>query len=104
MKVLLLGAYAPHALKGLIAGSDREAAVKALMTAVGGTVESIKFTRGKYDVVLEVSVPSHDALIGLVLALKASAAFELADYLEIVDMAPILEEAKKVVKVYTPAG
>ena len=48
MKVLLLGKYAPHALKGLIGGSDREAAIKKLMDAVGGTSDYIAFVRGKY--------------------------------------------------------
>ena len=35
MRTILLANYAPHAVKGLIDGSDREAAVKALLASVG---------------------------------------------------------------------
>ena len=74
MKALLLGKYAPHALKGLIGGSDREAAIKKLMDAVGGTSDYIAFVRGKYDVVVRVEVKDHETAMGLVLAIKASGA------------------------------
>ena len=104
MKALLLGTYNPRALKGLMSGSDREAAVNAMMEAVGGSVESIHFVRGKYDVVVEISVPHHKALLGVTTALKASGAFKSADYLEYLDLDPILEQANKVAKAYTPAG
>ena len=65
MKALLLGKYAPHALKGLIEGSDREAAIKKLMDAVGGTADYVAFVRGKYDVVVRVDVKDQETAIGL---------------------------------------
>ena len=40
MNIMFLGCYAPQAVKGLIAGSDREAAINALLDAVGGTLVS----------------------------------------------------------------
>ena len=52
MKAILLGTYTPNALKGLIAGSDRKAAVEAILNEVGGALESLSFTRGEYDVVV----------------------------------------------------
>jgi uncharacterized protein with GYD domain len=104
VQALLLGKYHAHALKGLIAGSDRKAAVEAMMEAVGGKVNSIQFTRGAYDVVVEVSAPTHDALMGVTTALKASGAFESADYLEYVNIETISEQAKKVGAAYKPAG
>ena len=48
----VLANYAPHAAKGLMQGSDREAAVKALYESVGGKMSSMMFTRGAYDVVI----------------------------------------------------
>jgi uncharacterized protein with GYD domain len=47
MKVIFLANYAAN---GLIQGSDREAAVKALVESVGGKVQSMMFTRGAYDI------------------------------------------------------
>ncbi|MER8509621.1 hypothetical protein NKH91_13245 [Mesorhizobium sp. M0894] len=46
MKVTILANYPPHAYKGLIQGSDREAAIKALFESVGGKVSGMMFTRG----------------------------------------------------------
>ena len=37
MKMILLGKYTANALAGLIAGSDRKAAVEALLSQIGGT-------------------------------------------------------------------
>ncbi len=104
MKALLLGKYAPHALKGLIAGSDREAAIKKLMDAVGGTADYIAFVRGKYDVVVRIEVKDQETAMGLVTAIKASGAFEEADYLEEVDMPRVIEAAQTAASVYTAAG
>ena len=104
MKALLLGKYAPHALKGLIGGSDREAAVKKLMDAVGGTADYIAFVRGKYDVVVRVEVKDHETAMGLLLAIKASGAFEEADYLEEIDMPSVVAAAQTAASPYTAAG
>lgn len=104
MKALLLGKYAPHALKGLIGGSDREAAIKKLMDAVGGSYDYIAFVRGKYDVVVRVEVKDHETAMGLVLAIKASGAFEEADYLEEIDMPKVVSAAQAAASAYTAAG
>ncbi|TGR94462.1 GYD domain-containing protein, partial [Mesorhizobium sp. M2E.F.Ca.ET.209.01.1.1] len=52
MKVTILANYEPHAAKGLMQGSNREAAVQALFESVGGRMNSLTFTRGLYDVVV----------------------------------------------------
>ena len=64
----------------------------------------LPFTRGAYDVVVEVSAPTHDALMGVTTALNASGAFESPDYLEYVNIETISEQAKKVGAAYKPAG
>ena len=104
MKVVLLGVYTSNALKGLMSGSDRQAAVKAILKEVGGTLEDLMFTRGEYDVVVSATVPDSTNLIGMVTALKASGAFEKATYLEELNIAEILSVANKVAGAYRPAG
>lgn len=104
MRTIFLGCYSPQAMKGLIAGSDREAAVKALLKTVGGKLVSLSFTRGEYDVALVADVPDRDAGIGLTMAIQASGAFSKMTVLEELEMAPILAAAKKAAKAYKPAG
>jgi uncharacterized protein with GYD domain len=98
--VILLAAYTPAALKGLMSGSDRKAAVESALAAVGGTLEHLAFTRGGYDVVVRATVPDSTSLVGLVVAIKATGAFEKADYLEEIDISAVLDVANKVA--YTP--
>ena len=96
MNVILLAAYTPAALKGLMSGSDRKAAVESALAAIGGTLEHLAFTRSEYDVVVTATVPDSARLIGLVVAIKATGAFEKADYLEEIDMSAVLDAANKV--------
>lgn len=35
-----------------------------MLEAAGGTVESVRFSRGRYDVTVEITVPSQEALLG----------------------------------------
>ena len=96
MRALFLGCYTSNAFKGLMGGSDREAAVKELLKSVGGKLESLMFTRGEYDVVAIVDVPDRDAALGLTVAIHASGAFTKMTVLEELNMKPILASAKKV--------
>jgi len=104
MKAILLGAYTANALKGLMAGSDRKAAIEAILNEAGGSLESLSFTRGEYDVVVVATLPDTISLIGVVTAIKASGAFEKAAYLEELDIVDMIEVANKAAGVYTPAG
>lgn len=104
MRAIFLACYAPHAVKGLIAGSDREAAVKALLESVGGKLESLMFTRGEYDVAVISEVPDQSAGMGLTMAVQASGAFTKFTVLEQLDMKPVIAAAQKAAKVYEPAG
>ena len=104
MKALLLGKYAPHALKGIISGSDREAAVKKLLKSVGGSADYVAFVRGKYDVGVRIEGKDQETAIGLALAIKASGAFEEADYLEEIDMPKVVQVAQMAASSYVAAG
>ena len=100
-RIIMLGTYSIAGLKGLISGSDRRAAVEALMSAVGGTCNDIHFTRGKYDVVVDCTLPSQNAVMGAA-AIKASGGFVIAAYVEIVDIDAVKTEAQKIAKAYVP--
>jgi uncharacterized protein with GYD domain len=104
MRTIFLGCYAPHALKGLIGGSDRKAAINALLDSTGGKLESLSFTRGEYDVVLVAEVPDQNAAVALAMAVQASGAFTKLVLLEELEMGPILATAQKAMQVYKPAG
>lgn len=74
-KYLVKAKYsAPAGLRGLIedGGSERVAAVKALVESVGGTLEAFYFALGEYDAYLIVDVPSVEAGTALALTVSAS--------------------------------
>ncbi len=104
MRVTFLACYAPNAVKGLIEGSDRKAAVEALLNSVGGKLESMMFTRGEFDIALVVEMPDQSTGMGLTMAINASGAFTRISVLEELDMEAVIAAAQKAVKVYTPAG
>lgn len=104
MKTTVLANYAPHAAKGLMQGSDREAAVKALYESVGGKMTSIMFTRGAYDVVINGEVPDQSAGMGLALAVRASGSMIDLVVLEELNMKEVLAAANKAAGAYKPAG
>lgn len=104
MRVIFLANYAPHAVKGLIQGSDREAAIRTLAESVGGKLESLVFTRGAYDVVATITVPDQAAGLGLAMAVRASCALSELCVLEQLDTKPIIAAAQKATAAYKPAG
>jgi uncharacterized protein with GYD domain len=104
MRVMYLAKYAPHAIKGLLAGSDREAAMKTFFESVGGKCTSVIFTRGEYDVVVSGEVPNTAASMGLAAAVRASGSVSDLSVLEELDIKAIIGEANKAAKAYKPAG
>jgi len=104
MRTIFLANYAPHAVKGLIEGSDREAAVKALLASVGGTLESMMFTRGEFDIAVIADMPDQSTGMGLTMAIRASGGFTKITILEELDMSPVIAAAQSAAKIYQPAG
>jgi len=104
MKVTVLANYEPHAAKGLMQGSDREAALKALYESVGGKMTGLMFTRGKYDVIVHGEVPDQTAGMGLALAVRASGSVRDLVILEELDMKAVIAVAKKAAGAFKPAG
>lgn len=104
MRVIYLANYEPHALKGIMQGSDREAAIRTLVESVGGTLESTMLSRGAYDVVVIASMPNQAAALGMAMAVRASGSISEAVVLEELDPKPIIAAANTAAKAYTPAG
>ena len=103
-RMVFLGCYTPASWKGIIGGSDRKAAVQALMDQVGGTVETVMFTRGEFDVMATADLPDQASGIGVAMAIHASGAFTRISLLEELDMEAAIAAAQKAAAVYTPAN
>ncbi len=74
-KYLVKAKYsAPAGVRGLLedGGSERVAAVKALIESVGGTLEAFYFALGEYDAYVIADVPSLEAGTALSLTVSAS--------------------------------
>ena len=104
MRTIFLACYAPHAIKGLISGSDRKAAVETLLNSVGGKLESIMFTRGEFDITVICELPDESTRVGLGMAIQASGAFTKIITLDELEIQSVITAAQKAASVYQPAG
>ena len=103
IRCLFFGKYTPESVKGILNGSDRSAAVKAVLEAAGGTLNFMSFTRGPWDVVVDMNMPSTEAMLGAMVTVHASGSMSDAMHLECVDGDPIWEAARSISANYTPA-
>ena len=85
-------------------GSDRMAAVKAVVEAAGGTVNMVSFTRGPYDIVVDMDLPSQEMMMGAMATVDASGSMSETMYLECVDGDPICDAARSIATAYKPAN
>ena len=104
VRCLFLGKYTADSIKGIMGGSDRIAAVEAVVKAAGGTVNMVSFTRGHFDIVLDMNLPSQEMMMGAMATVKASGSIEDAMYLEFVDGNPIFDAARSIASAYKPAN
>ena len=104
VRCLFLGNYTAESLKGILGGSDRMAAVKAVVDAAGGTVNMCSFARGPYDIVLDMNVPSQEMMMGAMATVQASGSMSETMYLECVDGDPIWDAARSIATAYKPAN
>ncbi len=73
--MIFLGKYTANAFGGLIADSDRKAAVETPLSQIGGALEEMMFTRGEYDIELVASTPDGTNKPRVTATLRASRAF-----------------------------
>tara|TARA_Y100001934_G_scaffold8608_1_gene11697 strand:- start:1177 stop:1506 length:330 start_codon:yes stop_codon:yes gene_type:complete len=104
VRCLFFGKYTPDSIKGILSGSDRMAAVKAVVEAAGGSVNMVSFTRGPYDVVVDMNLPSQEMMMGAMATVEASGSMSNTMYLECVDGDPVWEAARSIASAYKPAN
>ena len=71
----MMGTYSADGMKGIVGGSDRAAAVDAVVKAVGGSLNHFSFTRGEHDIIVDVEAPSVASMMGVMAAVRASGSF-----------------------------
>ena len=104
VRCLFFGKYTPDSIKGILSGSDRVAAVKAVVEAAGGSVNMVSFTRGPYDVVVDMNLPSQEIMMGAMATVEASGSMSNTMYLECVEGDPVWEAARSIASAYKPAN
>ena len=104
VRCLFFGKYTPDSIKGILSGSDRMAAVKAVVEAAGGSVNMVSFTRGPYDVVVDMNLPSQEIMMGAMATVEASGSMSNTMYLECVEGDPVWEAARSIPSAYKPAN
>ena len=65
------------------------AAVQAVVDVAGGKVNMCSFARGRYDIVLDMNVPSQEMMMGAMAMVKASGSISDAIYIELIDGDPV---------------
>jgi len=73
-KYLITANYTAEGSKGLLkdGGTGRRAAIEALLSSVGGSLESFYYAFGGNDAYLVVDAPNHEAVAALSLAVGAA--------------------------------
>lgn len=61
-KMLIFFKYTSDSIKGILSGSNRMTAIKAIVEAAGGSVNMVSFTRGSFDVIVDMNLPSQEMM------------------------------------------
>ena len=76
----------------------------AVVEAADGTVNIVGFTRGAYDVVVDMNLPSQEMMMGAMATVDASGSMSKTMYLECVDGDLIWDAARSITTGYKPAN
>lgn len=105
-KYITLFSYSSDAAKAMVHHpSDRAAAAKALVEALGGTVESFYWMQGQHDGVLIADLPDSVSAAALSVAVASTGALvDLETHLlfDHADQSAIVAAAKTALDAYTP--
>jgi uncharacterized protein with GYD domain len=104
---MLMAKYSPAALKAIVeTGSDREAAARQAVEAVGGKLHGFYGMFGQeYGLAMIVEVPGHAEYLGAIAPAIVSGTFESYKTVPLytwADVAKAMPIAKKVREVYKP--
>jgi uncharacterized protein with GYD domain len=105
-RYLIEVSYSQQSVQSMVANApDRIAAVKKLMTAIGGKLESFYYCFGKYDCVLITEMPDNvsAAAVGLAVAQTGSVTrYETRTLLTPEEGREAMRKAKEIAGSYTP--
>tara|TARA_B100001971_G_scaffold159237_1_gene149117 strand:+ start:169 stop:495 length:327 start_codon:yes stop_codon:yes gene_type:complete len=105
-KFYVLGNYTAKAFQGFIANpdTDRGAAIRGLISALGGKVLSYDILRGSYDFIVSVEAPSFENAAAAKLATEATGAVTNLTILEPININNVAKTAAKASATYKPPG
>jgi len=103
-KYLIFGSYTQEGVQGLLkeGGSARRAAVKKLVSSVGGKLEAFYFAYGEDDAVIIADLPNNAAAAAVSLTVSASGAVSTRTVPLLT--AEEIDEAVKQSPTYKPPG
>jgi uncharacterized protein with GYD domain len=104
-KYLIKASYSSDGIKGVMdkGGTARKDAIEALVTGVGGSLESLYFAFGGDDIYVIVDAPSHEAMAAVAGTVAGTGA--VSDYQTIVLLTPEqLDAAADMAVDYRPPG
>lgn len=103
-KYLVQGSYVGGSAKGLLkeGGSSRRAAIKRLVSSIGGKVEAFYYAFGETDVFVIADLPDNAAAAALSLNVNATGA--VAVKVTVLLTAEEIDEATKKTVSYRPPG
>ena len=106
MKFIAIGSYTTQGLAGFMKNpnEDRKAAVGAMMSKAGGTLEELYLTRGSHDVVAIGEAPDFETMGAIKMLAPASGRFAIMEILEVTDFNAIGAKAAAMTGAYKAPG
>jgi len=103
-KYMITASYSSEGIKGVLkeGGSGRAAAVEQLISAVGGTFESLYFAFGSSDVYVVADLPDNISAAAIAAAVGSSGALSSYQTVVLLTPAEMDEAAKKSVSYRAP--
>lgn len=101
---LLQGKYLPDGVKGLLAegGTSRCAAIEKLVASCGGTVSSIHYAFGEYDLYVIFNMPDDSSVAAAAFTARATGAVDVR-VIPLIDP-KVMDAASKVSGAYRAPG
>ena len=106
MKFIVLAKYTKQGTDGWLDNpdEDRRAMVRSISEKIGGKLLDISYTRGIYDVVVNVEAPSSDTMTALKLSMIKTGAFDELTILEDIDLNAIARKGAEMIGLYKAPG
>lgn len=106
MKFIVLAKYTKQGTDGWLENpdEDRRSMLSSLSQKIGGRLLDLSYTRGEYDVVATVEVPSLDIMTALKLSMIKTGAIAEMTILEDIDLNAIAKQGAQMIGLYKAPG